>query len=163
MSRHIIVMVEDSRDDALLIRRRFKEYLDPSYQLVHCSSMEDALIYVKENKHDIELILLDLGLPDTKGGVDTFQHMKQHSAEIPVVILTSVEDHHLANQLVKEGAEDFVNKSLLYEKPKLLRDAIDFSITRHRLLANMSKQTMAALAEKDMVINWMGGGYSMQK
>ena len=161
--RRTIVMVEDSEEDALLIRRRLNEHLDEPFDLKHFTRMADAQQFLAEHRKDTHLILLDLGLPDTRGGVDTFQRMKEHSLAIPVVILTSVDDHNLAVGLVREGAENFVNKGLLHDKPELLRDAVDFAISRHKIMDDINKKAIEELAQKDMVISWMSGGYSMQK
>ncbi len=153
MTERTIVMVEDSEDDAYLIRRRLTEHIDEPFHLVHFTKMAHARQFVKEHKDEIMLILLDLGLPDTKGGRDTFANMSPYSGDIPVVILTSVEDHDLAVGLVNDGAQHFVNKALLYDRPDLIRDAVDFAITRHRKMRE-------SISEKDAVISWMSGGYS---
>lgn len=163
MSRHTILMVEDSEDDATLIRRRLDEQLGGHFNLARCKTMTDAKKFIEENKDDIRLVLLDLGLPDTNGGEDTFGNIRKYCAETPVVILTTVEDHDLAVSLVRNGAQNFVNKSLLIEKPELLRDAVDFAVSRQKVIDEMSEKAMAALAEKESVISWMSGGYTVQK
>jgi two-component system sensor histidine kinase UhpB len=127
------------------------------------ATMGDAEKYIELHKQEIGLILLDLCLPDTKNSRDTFDHIKKYAPEIPVVVLTGMEDHDLAVALVKEGAEDYVNKSLIQDKPELLRDALEFAACRHQLVDDVNKRYKQALQEKDEVISWMSGDYSIKK
>src|SRR4051812_45709042 len=101
---HEILLVEDSPEDAYLVQRTINKSLSGRFDVSHKSTMAEAEIYIRDHKDEISLILLDLGLPDTKNGHDTFQHMKQYAPDIPVVVLTGMEDHDLALLLVREGA-----------------------------------------------------------
>ena len=163
MSTHEILLVEDSPEDAFLVRRTIDKSLPGRFDVSHMSTMADAEIYIKDHKGDISLILLDLGLPDTQNGRDTFAHMKQYLPEIPVVVLTGMEDHELALSLVRDGAEDFVNKGLIHDRPELLRDVVEFAACRHQLMDDTAKKHEAHMKEKDEVISWMSGDYSVKK
>jgi DNA-binding NtrC family response regulator len=162
MATHEILLVEDSADDAFLVNRTIDKHLPGRFQVSHRMTMADAETYVKEHKDDISLILLDLGLPDTKNGRDTFEHMKEYAPEIPIVVLTGLEDHGLALALVREGAEDFVNKGLIHEKPELLRDVLEFAACRHQLMGDAHRKHQQSMKEKDEVISWMSGDYSVK-
>lgn len=163
MTAHEILLVEDSPEDAFLVGRAIDKNLPGRFQLSHMTTMADAEAYLKVHKDDINLILLDLGLPDTKDGRDTFAHMKEYAPEIPVVVLTGMDDHDLAVALVREGAEDFVNKGLIHDKPELLRDVLEFAACRHQLMEDTAKKHQAHMKEKDEVISWMSGDYSVKK
>ncbi len=163
MSNQIILVVEDNADDAFLIKRKLGEHVEESFELMHVTTIDDAQKFIVGHKNDISLILLDLGLPDSKGGRHTFQSMRIHSLEIPIVILTGMEDHDLAVSLVREGAQNFVNKNLLHDKPELLRDVVDFAISRHQLMSEVSEKAREEIAKKDQVISWMSGDYSLHR
>lgn len=163
MSQHEILLVEDSNEDAFLVSRTIDKHLPGQFHVTHMGMMADAKTYVNEHKADIDLILLDLGLPDTSNGRDTFEHMKEYAPEIPIVVLTGMEDHDLALSLVREGAEDFVNKGLIHEKPELLRDVLEFASCRHQAIGDTAKKHQAHLKEKDEIISWMSGDYSVKK
>ncbi len=163
MPTHEILLVEDSPDDAFLVCRTIDKHFPGRFQVSHKATMADAEAYIKDHKDDINLILLDLGLPDTKNGRDTFDHMKEYAPEIPIVILTGLEDHDLALSLVREGAEDFVNKGLMHDKPELLRDVLEFATCRHQLVGDTHKKHQQSIKEKDEVISWMSGDYSVKK
>jgi two-component system sensor histidine kinase UhpB len=157
-----ILLVEDSPDDAFLIKRTIEKNLGGQFDITHKTSMAEAESHIQQNKGDVGLILLDLGLPDTKNGRDTFARMKKYAREIPIVILTGLEDHTLAVALVREGAEDFVNKNLLHDKPEQLRDVLEFASCRHQLLGDTHKKHEEHMREKDEVISWMSGSYSVK-
>ena len=159
--KHIILMVEDSDDDAMLIGRRLEEQMGEPLSLSRQSTLRDACVFIEERKGDIRLILLDLGLPDTPGMEETFRRLQEYSAEIPIVVLTGTDDHDLAVRIIGSGAQNFINKDHIIDRPQLLRDAIDFAVSAHQRATEMRKKATEQLAEKDMVINWMAGGYSV--
>src|SRR4051812_34668885 len=163
MSPHEILLVEDSLEDAFLVSRTIDRHLPGQFHVTHRGMMADAKTYINEHKADINLILLDLGLPDTKNGRDTFANMKEFARDIPIVILTGLEDHDLALSLVRDGAEDFVNKGLIHEKPELLRDVLEFAACRHQSIGDTAKKHQEHIKEKDEVISWMSGDYSVKK
>lgn len=163
MTMHEILLVEDSTDDAFLVSKTIDKHLPGRFQISHRMTMAEAETYIDVHKDNINLILLDLGLPDTKNGRDTFEHMKKYAPEIPVVILTGLEDHDLALALVREGAEDFVNKGLIHDKPEILRDALEFAACRHQLMGDTHRKHRDSMKEKDEVISWMSGDYSIKR
>jgi DNA-binding NtrC family response regulator len=159
--KHIILMVEDSDDDAMIIGRRLEEQMGGPVSLSRQCTLRDACIFIEERKNDIRLVLLDLGLPDTPGMEETFRRVQEYCLEIPIVVLTGTDDHDLAVRIIGSGAQNFINKDHIIDRPQLLRDAVDFAISAHRRSADIRKKATEQLAEKDMVINWMAGGYSV--
>jgi DNA-binding NtrC family response regulator len=162
MATQEILLVEDSADDAFLVRRTIDNHLPGRFLVNHKMTMADAEAYMKNNKGRISLVLLDLGLPDTRDGRDTFNRMKNYAPEIPIVILTGTEDHELALSLIREGAEDFMNKGHMREKPEMLRDMLDFAACRHQLMGDMAKKHEESIKDKEEIISWMNGGYSIR-
>lgn len=160
MTKHEILLIEDSEEDAFLVRRTIDKQLPGQFDVTLKTTIVAAEDYIKDHKEDISLVLLDLGLPDTGGGRDTFEHMREHAPKIPIVVLTGMEDHNLALALVRAGAEDFVNKGLIHDKPELLRDTVEFASCRHQLMDDTHRKHQALMKEKDEVISWMGGDYS---
>jgi signal transduction histidine kinase len=68
-----------------------------------------------------DVVLLDLGLPDSTG-IQTVKKFRSLNAEVPVVVLTGMEDDQTAIAAIKAGADDYVAKG------KLLKDLIVRSI-----------------------------------
>lgn len=156
-----ILLVEDSETDAYTVQRVLKNHMHSPYQLHHVECMTDAEVLLKDaNRKDFNVILLDLGLPDTKDGKETLHRIEAIREDIPVVILTSVNDHDLAVELIGDGAEDFVKKSTIANEPQVICDAIDFAIQRHNNLTTLKDSTSKKIKEQEQVIGWMSGDYS---
>jgi FixJ family two-component response regulator len=130
MTVPVILLVENAPEDAYLILRRLNEYFTEPHKLLRATTLSEAEECLSLPDHGICLILLDLGLPDSASPHDTFERMKKYASDIPIVILTGMSDHTLALKLISEGADDFINKSLLHDKPELMKNAVEFAIHR---------------------------------
>ncbi len=152
-----ILLIEDSTLCVYTLKKIIEGISSFPVKLTYRATMESALSFLEEREQDIDLILLDLGLPDTCSAEESFSRIKGAVPNLPIVVLTGEHDHALANSMVRGGAQDYVNKDAVSANPKVLVNAIDFSIRRHR---NQQKIT-ARLEKKDEVISWMSGDYSV--
>ena len=80
--------------------------------VINCSvkrvaDLKHALLYLREAS--VDAVLLDLSLPDSSG-IDTFERVREQFPEVPVVILSGLEDEELAIEIVKKGAQDYMVK-----------------------------------------------------
>ncbi|MBI3440881.1 MAG: response regulator [Proteobacteria bacterium] len=156
-----ILLIEDSDSDAYIIQKAIHDHVKDAV----CSRVANAKAgeeYLQKRRADI--ILLDLGLPDSSNPADTYTRICRHAGKIPIVISTNIHDHALAMTLVHEGAEDYLNKDLIVDKPEHVRDAITFAIERHALLQKAMSEKEEAVKEseqKDTVLNCFMGGYSV--
>jgi len=86
--------------------------------------MSDAEKYLASNQVDI--ILLDLGLPDATG-LDAVRRARAAAPRTPLVVLTGLDDETLATQALQEGAGDYLLKGLIHSRSLLrsLRYAVE--------------------------------------
>lgn len=105
------------------------------------SSLKDGLDTLSSGRFDV--VILDLMLPDSEGR-DTFERVQSHSPQIPIVILSSLEDDSEAIRLVKEGAQDYLYKADI--SPGILLRALRYAIERkdaererERLISELSE------------------------
>lgn len=63
-----------------------------------------------QNKSDMDLILLDLDLPD-RPGMTAIAELREHFPDMPVVVLSSMEDHTTVVDALDRGAMGFIPKS----------------------------------------------------
>ena len=125
-----ILLVEDNRTDAVLIEEMIREVdangsSDVSYELVHKELLCDALTYLSENAVDV--ILLDLSLPDSKG-LDTVKKMGEREKNVPIIVLTGLDDEATAIQALQHSVQDYLNKNRT--DSTLLHRSIKYSIER---------------------------------
>jgi signal transduction histidine kinase len=119
-----VLLVEDNSGDALLLREMFRKERPGSFQLTHVLSLGEALILLA--KGGIDIVLLDLGLPDGHG-LDTVRRAHAVAPEIPLIVLTGLEDEALAAEAMKEGAQDYLIKGQIENRalPRVLRHSIE--------------------------------------
>lgn len=126
-----ILAVEDNPADLKLLRR----FLKPErFEIISADKLSKALQLLKE--YQFAAILLDLTLPDSRG-IDTFYQMHLQAPQIPIVVLTGLDDEALGNKAVQAGAQDFLVKGQIPEG--LLSRAVVYSIERHHTEAKMKE------------------------
>src|SRR6185436_5995282 len=99
-----VLLVEDNRGDARLLREMFSEQGPPhNVELTHVGCMGDAEKHLAERGFDV--ILLDLGLPDAQG-LGAVRRAHAAAPRVPLVVLTGLDDDLVALQALQEGAQD---------------------------------------------------------
>lgn len=77
---------------------------------VNCAStLEEAINHLL--KDSIDVVLLDLSLPDSNG-IETFYKVRQVAAGVPTVVFTGLDDQDIAIEALKNGAQDYLIKGL---------------------------------------------------
>lgn len=96
-------------DDAVIILRRITDALDEYYDVITVSSGARALKYLEREIPD--LILLDIRMMP-KDGFETLQEIRamEDRADIPVIMLTGVEDKAYVMEGIKLGICDYILK-----------------------------------------------------
>lgn len=123
-----ILLVEDNPQDARLIKEEISGVMDIVFDFKTTESLQDTFLFI--DKNIVDVILLDLSLPDSNG-IETFHKMKEKTDKIPVVILSGLKDEELALHAVQEGAQDYLVKGEI--DAKLLVKAIRYAIERHKI------------------------------
>ena len=91
----------------------------------HAGSLNEGFEYLAEN--DIDLILLALDLPDSKG-LGTFMRIRGLAPEIPIVVITTREDEAVSRRLIMEGAYDCIFASQL--RPSVIMRTLMYALER---------------------------------
>jgi PAS domain S-box-containing protein len=126
------LLVEDNPGDARLIREALAEIAQPRLRLEWAENLGKALESLAQQQFSV--ILLDLSLPDSRG-MNTVQRIEQAAPNVPMIVLTGLDDEALAIEAVRSGAQDYLVKSEV--TGHLLARAIRYAIERHRMQANL--------------------------
>lgn len=128
-----ILLFEDNEDHAQLLQDALDEHNRESYQLTVVSSLSQGTEQLNL-KSDFNVVLLDLNLEDSRG-LETLTKLVDKQRELPVVVLTSLDDEDLALKSLNKGAQDYLCKQNL--SGDVVWRAIKHSISRKLLgLAN---------------------------
>ncbi len=132
-----ILLIEDNPDDQELIQ----EYLCDGDFNVNILSIRQNLQSGIERlkKKDIDIVLLDLSLPDSFG-LDGFKEISANYPEIPVVILTGLSNSESALEAIRVGAQDYLVKGD-YD-PALLFKTINYAIERNKMITSLFKANL---------------------
>jgi putative two-component system response regulator len=122
-----VLIVEDNQADVDLIREALSDTGLVSFQIEPVSRLSEALARLKNV--GIDLVLLDLGLPDSQG-LETFRRLLEATPHIPVIILTSNDNQEMAVLAVREGAQDYLIKGQI--GGSLLIRAMQYAVERKR-------------------------------
>lgn len=122
----------------------------------------------------IDLILLDLSLPDSTG-IDTFHEVFRTAPEVPIVVLTGLDDEDVGLAALRDGAQDYVLKGEI--SPRFLVRTIRFAIERKRgedarsrlaAIVESSGDAIVSVSLEGLMISWNTGaqnllGYSVEE
>lgn len=123
-----LLMIEDNLGDVRLIQEMLAAINGAPYALESVNHLQAGLKRLK--KGDIDLIFLDLDLPDSTG-IHTFLKLKSQERRVPIIVLTGFEDEGLAIEAVRSGAQDYLVKGQV--DSRLLNHSIRYAIERKRV------------------------------
>jgi DNA-binding NarL/FixJ family response regulator len=102
-----MLLVEDNLGDARLVYEGLTEALATDFQVTHVRRLREALAWVWERNCD--LVLLDMGLPDSHG-LDTLLLMRAQAPSVPIVVFTGFNDESIATEALQNGAQGYLVK-----------------------------------------------------
>jgi len=129
--RFKVLLIEDNPGDIRIIKEMFSER-SQSVNLYCVENLSIGLEHIAAEHYDV--ILLDLSLPDSVG-LETIKKVNLNKPDIPIVVLTGVDDENVAMDAISHGAQDYLSKNQI--NSTMLIRTIHHAIER--------KQTMEAL------------------
>ncbi len=129
-----VLLIEDEPVDAALVRRSLPAQAEPRIRLEQVSALQAGIDRLA--KGDLDAVLLDLNLPDSRG-VDTVGRLREHDADIPIVVFTVAGDEETAVAALAAGAQDY-----------LVKDEVGGSLLRRSLRYAMERRRMAREQER---------------
>ncbi|MGA2077864.1 MAG: response regulator [Terriglobia bacterium] len=136
------LVVEDNPTDAMLLKHTLKGIPDANFITTCVERLADAMSRLAATTFDI--VLLDLCLPDS-AGPETLTRLRQFQPEVPVVVLTGLDDEGVGISAVQMGAQDYLIKGRF--PASLLGRSIRYAIERKRA----EQSVMAQIRESAIV------------
>ncbi len=131
-----VLLIEDNPDDAELIRRKLTKSVNRQFTVTAVISLKDGLAELSTSSPD--LILSDLGLPDSHG-LDTVTKVLQMAPNIPLVVLSGFDDEAVAIKAVQLGAQDYLVKGQMDSSQ--IERSLFYAIERSRLQGELEQHT----------------------
>ncbi len=122
-----ILLIEDNPGDARLIQEMLVEAGEAWFEVEYVDRLSGGLEHLKNG--GVDVVLLDLGLPDGQG-LDAFEKVQAQAPAVPVVVLTGFDDETLAVEAMRHGAQDYLVKGDV--DSKVLYRAIRYAVERNR-------------------------------
>lgn len=129
-----VLVIEDNPLDADLLRYTLARARGVQLALVFAETLNAGLALLGVERFDV--VLLDLTLPDSRG-IETFESVQAHSPDVPIVVLTGMDDEQLAVQALRLGAQDYLSKES--KDHRVLVRAIRYAVERSRLRAELKR------------------------
>lgn len=144
-----VLLVEDSTLYAELLQDMMGS-LGSGIELLHCGGLWDAAdVLVSDGA---ACVLLDLSLPDASG-LEGLEKLRSVAPDVPIVVLTALQDEQLAIAALKAGAQDYLPKESA--DGDMIRRAVQYAVERAELtraeLARDRAETLAGQLQRALL------------
>ncbi len=129
-----ILMIEDSPADVAVIRALLAKVRARQFQLEQVGLLAEGMARVEQS--GIDVVLLDLSLPDSHG-IGGCKQLAGQSPRVPIVVLTGLDDEAVAIETVQQGAQDYLVKGQI--DSNLLGRSLLYAIERKRIEAELQQ------------------------
>src|SRR6266550_2245651 len=132
-----ILLVEDNRGDARLVQEMLNDAPSTEFEVSHVERLTDAREKIMQS--GTACVLLDLSLPDAIQ-LEALMQLRAAAPDVPIVILSGLQDELLAVKAVQEGAQDYLIKGRV--DGALLGRSINYAIERKQSELELARRAM---------------------
>jgi len=135
-----VLLIEDNPGDARLVEHHLDTAVTDQYvddlSLTHVESLQAGREALGGGTFDV--LFLDLGLPDSTG-LETVDRALQADMQLPIIVLTGLDDRETAVEAISRGAQDYLPKDEL-DSDRLIR-SLRYAVERHEQEQALRRQT----------------------
>jgi signal transduction histidine kinase len=130
-----VLLVEDSSSDATLLQESLLAGGIGLFEVTHVELLADGIEQLRRAEFDV--VLLDLSLPDSEKS-DTLLRARAGAPDIPIVVMTGVDDEVFALNALRNGIQDYLVKG--HASPRQTSRAIRYAIERKRMETELQRE-----------------------
>ncbi len=123
-----VLLIEDNLGDVKVVEATLRRAMDGDYTLTHVGQISEAQEVFASKRPDV--ILLDLTLPDSSG-LETIKRTQAFAKDVPIVVLTGVDEAELGAAAIRGGVQDYLSKALM--SGELLSRSLRYAVERFRI------------------------------
>ncbi|MDD1679208.1 MAG: hybrid sensor histidine kinase/response regulator [Methanomicrobiales archaeon] len=102
-----VLLIEDDPVFVRIMQETFREIPNHPFSLLYADRLATGLEIL--TREQVDIVLLDLMLPDSMM-LDTLRRVVEHSPQVPIVVLTTLQDEQTGLSAVQMGAQDYLYK-----------------------------------------------------
>jgi PAS domain S-box-containing protein len=145
-----VLLVEDNEGDVRIVQEVLRDA--PEIRIHTVARLSLAVAHLASQRTDV--VLLDLGLPDSQG-LDSLRAICDVVPQVPVIVLTGQDDEVIGETAIRQGAQDYLIKPVM--PGRLLPRVLRFAFERKRALEALERETEFS----ERIIDSMRDGFSI--
>lgn len=155
-----ILLVEDNESDAFLIQEMLERTSPKIFLISHALTLEAA--EPEYRQRNFQVLLLDLNLPGLSG-MDAVEKVRLDLPEVPIIVMTGMDDEKKALGAMQRGAQDYIVKGQYDNNilPRAIRYAIERKRFENRVLELVHFDQVTGLIRRDVFMDRMEGSISL--
>jgi DNA-binding NarL/FixJ family response regulator len=122
-----VLIIEDNPGDRRLIEFTLSAAREACFSVRSVGRLSQALAALENGRTDA--VVMDLSLPDSSG-LATLQSFRDRAPNLPIVVMSDVDDNEVALAAVEAGAQDYLVKSIVEEQQ--LVTSLQYAMRRNR-------------------------------
>ena len=142
-----VLLIEDNSDDVRLIQRLLAQVNMDGFRLTHANGVDKAARELEKGAFDV--VLTDIAMSDSDA-LETIRRIQSVRKDIPIVVLSSLDDESTAIEIMQEGAQDYLIKGQGdgHLIARALRHAIERKRAELRLMHVTHYDSLTGLANR---------------